>query len=168
MRGACEPAVGTPHVYKRTSIGKGKSGGIGLFFVSQCLVLEGARRSDRPVDTRAMSQHMIAVLALCLCCAQRVAALPTSASGGCADSTRLMPACTECIPGLHGPNCEKMSQTTTKLRNQLHRISAKRYGKESSCHLYPYLESPQLQGRQALLAQWMATSQPQHILDIGP
>ena len=86
----------------------------------------------------------------------------------CSDGTRLMPECTQCIPGLLAPHCGRMSNVTIQLRESLMRIGKERYGGSASFHLYPYLERPEMQGRQALLAQWMASQKPQHILDIGP
>ena len=85
--------------------------------------------------------------------------------GSCQDKTKLMPACTECIPGLSGLRCE-MDAPIVKLRQDIKDMAYKRY-RSSGYDLYPYLNSGELRARQASVAQWLAHDGRKAILDIG-
>ncbi len=87
--------------------------------------------------------------------------------GSCADNTRLMPECTECIPGLVPPHCE-LSPGVKALRNEVTKLVEDRYPNSlSPSDLYPYLNTDELRSRHGIIGRWVAHDKRTKILDIG-
>lgn len=84
----------------------------------------------------------------------------------CHDRRRLMPGCTECIPGLVGPQCEVDSRILS-LRQTVKKLTFERYGTDAY-DLYPYLNTDELRARQASVAQWLSQDERKAIIEIGP
>ena len=95
-------------------------------------------------------------------------------SGGqhCRNERLLYPDCASCVYGLlKPPACANFTPQAAAKREGLAREARRRYGPTAGFHFYPYLSSPFLQGRQALVGQWMAGRKPdppKKILDVGP
>jgi hypothetical protein len=89
----------------------------------------------------------------------------------CLDSTRLMPECTACIPGLFSADDNStciISPETTTLRAKIKAIAEDRY-KVNDCRLYPYLSMEPFTKRQQDVGLWISQEdKPRRILDIGP
>jgi hypothetical protein len=87
--------------------------------------------------------------------------------GSCANSTRLMPLCTECIPGLVPPHCE-LSTETKALRDKIKKLVKDRYpNSHSPTNLYPYLNTDEMRSRHGMVGRWIAQDKRTKILDIG-
>ena len=93
----------------------------------------------------------------------------------CADGRRRLPDCIECVPGLFGASCDRLSSKTKALRKSMGKLASQRWGgSRAGLHLYPYLETPAMQSRQALIAALLLSggagqhAGPRRILDIGP
>ena len=89
----------------------------------------------------------------------------------CTDSTRLMPECEACIPGLsldtNGAKCVFSEPKTARLRKEIAEIAKQRFG-EVNYYLYPYLSVMPLLQRQIDVAKMINNDRPRRILDIGP
>eukprot|EP01032_Pedospumella_encystans_P007607 gene7607-9109_t len=98
----------------------------------------------------------------------------------CPDKTKLLPNCTECIPGLQkGPgseSCDELFVGTKGFRKELKRLTDTRYGDKPVADrpfgLYPYLERPDFMSRQITFGKMMSsptagTPPVRNVMDIG-
>lgn len=92
----------------------------------------------------------------------------------CADKTRLMPDCKECIPGLKvgqgSSTCNEFVPSSLKIREEIQKLTRERYPMIDSNRpfgLYPYLEMPQFMQRQKMFGKMLGQYNAKHILDIG-
>jgi len=102
----------------------------------------------------------------------------------CADKTKLLPACTECIPGLQIPRggtmykdgksdgeCSEFIPSSKKIIDEIGQLTKTRYGGKIKASrpygLYPYLESPDFLVRQKVFGEMLSQKNAANILDIG-
>ena len=89
----------------------------------------------------------------------------------CKEPSFMMPNCTLCIPGLTGPACDLLHESTESIRSEIEKLTRKRYGPPPNrlrrYALYPYLENEEFLERQKLMASSLVTYNAKNILDIG-
>ena len=95
----------------------------------------------------------------------------------CSDRTRLLPDCTQCIPGLQqtsGSTCDSYIPSSESIRTEILKLTKERYVEEKISGrmprpygLYPYLEKGDFMVRQELFGRILTKNKAQNIVDIG-
>ena len=106
---------------------------------------------------------------------QFYASLNDSSVKRCPDTTKLLPDCVECIPGLQmtpsSTSCSQLDPSSVAIRKEIIKLAKDRFG--NSIHplkpfaLYPYLESPEYMVRQETFATMIDGKNGMNIVDIG-
>jgi hypothetical protein len=96
----------------------------------------------------------------------------------CPDRTRLLPDCTECIPGLQqlsgSSSCSSYIPSSEAIRAEILKLTKERYADQNTpgrmsrpYGLYPYLEKGDFMVRQELFGRILSKNKAQNIVDIG-
>jgi hypothetical protein len=93
----------------------------------------------------------------------------------CGDKTKLLPDCTECIPGTRqgkkSKSCNEYIESSEAIRKEIGKLTLDRYGPNLPADrlfgLYPYLETSEFMIRQELFGEMMSKDRPKDIIDIG-
>jgi hypothetical protein len=96
----------------------------------------------------------------------------------CHDRTRLLPDCTECIPGLQqgvgSLSCNSYISSSESIRSEIAKLTRQRFKEENipgrmsrPYGLYPYLEKGDFMVRQELFGLILSKNRAQNIVDIG-
>eukprot|EP01038_Epipyxis_sp_PR26KG_P009269 gene9269-12486_t len=93
----------------------------------------------------------------------------------CDDTSKLMPSCTECIPGTKLSSttnrCDSFIPSSSLIREEILRLTNERFGdkvdKNKPFGLYPYLEGSEFMSRHLTFGKMLSTQPITTLIDIG-
>lgn len=97
----------------------------------------------------------------------------------CDDRTKILPGCSECIPGLEkspgSSSCDSYTQSSQSIRAEILKLTKERYPDDLGSSermprpygLYPYLEKGDFMVRQELFGRVLTKAMAENIVDIG-